>query len=110
MISECLYGGKSLAEVAGYDPWQWRLVLCRARNSSGQLIRDDGGEKLPPWVEVDERGQRVISKPVSFSQAFMQVQKRRGKNKEQSAAAWAEWMKDNPGYGQRKSRRKGRRG
>lgn len=96
-MSELLYAGKSLAEVAGYDLRQLRLVICRPRDANGRLVR--GGERLPPWVEVDAEGQRVVSNPVPFQEAFYQVQARAGRNRAQAADAWLDWRLRNPRFG-----------
>ena len=97
-MSECLYAGKTLVEVAGYTDWQLSYVLCRRRDKAGRLDRSPR-EELPPWVEVDDDGMRVIRNPVPLGVAFKQVQRRRGRTDEQAVAAWQRWLDDNPKFG-----------
>lgn len=97
MISELVFAGKSLEEIAGYDPWQWRDVLTRARDSQGKIIR---GEKLPPWVHVDSDGMRVIRKPVAYETMFKSVRtKLAGMTPEEAERDWERWRAMNPKFG-----------
>jgi hypothetical protein len=91
------YAGKSLAEIAGYDPWQWRDVLTRARDEQGRLVR---GEKLPPWVHVDSEGMRVIKKPVAFETVYKDLRtKLGGMTAEEAEEDWQKWRAVNPKFG-----------
>ncbi len=56
------------------------------RDKWGALVKHV--EDLPPWVEVDDDGMRIISKPQSFGKMFRQVKKFQGLNKEKAEQAW----------------------
>ncbi len=96
IVSELLYAGKSLSEIAGYDALVLKWVVFRKRNKYGALVQ--AHDELPPGVEVDDDGMRIISNPVPFSAMFRQVKKRQGLNKEQTEAQWQEWLLVNPQF------------
>lgn len=93
MVSELLYAGRRLKDIAGYDSRQLRWVEFRPRDGRGNLRTDD----LPPWVHVDNDGMRVVENPTSFAACFRMAQEWRGADGRQAAAAWDEYMRANPG-------------
>lgn len=97
IVSELLYAGKTRAEIAGYDDAFMRWVLCKPRDESGQLIRQN--PELPWWVTTDARGQWVIKDPVPFSTAYNEVMEALGMDERQRRLAWASFKQENPGYG-----------
>ncbi len=97
LVSELLYAGKTLAEVAGYDDVLLERVVCRKRDEYGRLVRHDS--ELPPWVEVDADGMRTISRPVPFARMFHAVKRYQGATVEHAEAAWKEYLKANPRLG-----------
>ncbi len=96
-MSELLYAGKTMVEIAGWDDCQMRWVVCRKRDKSGRLVRRD--PSLPDWVETDERGMRVVTNPVPYSTMFRQVMRGRGLTDREAAVAWAAWRTENPQFG-----------
>jgi hypothetical protein len=82
--------------VAGYDDYFLRHVLALPRDRAGRLVR---GEQLPPGVEVDEDGMRVVRNPVPFARMFRQVKERQGYDEERARYAWHDWLLDNPRFG-----------
>ena len=94
LVSELLYAGKTLAEIADYDGVQMMLIVCRKRDKYGKLIR---GEQLPPGVEVDSEGMRVVSNPVSFEGMFrgLKLKQTRG-NRELTEQLWEGYLEANP--------------
>ena len=94
IVSELLYGGKSMLEIAGYTPYVLRDVLGLRRDDGGRLVRGSG---LPPWVKVDAQGHRVIAgKPMTYAAMYAQVRKNRGATDEEVAAQWQHYVLDNP--------------
>jgi hypothetical protein len=96
-VSELLYAGKTLSEIAGYDNYQLKWVLFRSRDKYGRLIRVDSD--LPPWVHVDERGMRVVKNPVGFGKMYRRLKARQGLSREKVAERWAEYVKAHPRLG-----------
>lgn len=91
-----LFGCKSLREIAGYDDVQIVHVLARRRDKWGKLVRS---EELPPGVEVDDDGQRIVTRPVPFKRMYRMVKKLQGLPAEKIDTAWDEWQADNPKFG-----------
>lgn len=90
------YNGISLAEIAGYDPYILREVIGRKRDQFGRLIRV--GSDLPEGVEVDGNGQRIISWPTAFSNAFRNARRFHGINQETVAREWEALVKEDPNF------------
>lgn len=97
IVSELMYAGKSLEEIASYDPAQLLWVISRKRDRCGKLIRNR--ELLPPGVHVDENGMRIVKNPTPFNVMFKQVKTRQGLTREEVAAEWAEYRANNPKLG-----------
>lgn len=95
LVSELLYAGKTLQEIAGYDNYQLLWVLFRKRDKYGRLIRVDS--ELPPWVKVDANGMRVVGKRVSFGAMYKQVKRTQGLSKEEADKKWKDYLETNPG-------------
>lgn len=108
-MSELLYAGKTLTEIAGYTPWV-RMALFAPRDKHGRLRREDKG--LPEGVEVDDNGYRVVgegsSKRTTMAQAIKRAWRRHGMTKQQVEEAWARYKEANPDMG-RGGSREGRR-
>lgn len=98
LISELRHAGHTLADIAGYDDVQISHVICLKRDKYGQLVRRKRND-LPDWVEVDENGMRIISKPVPFSKMYRQVQRDRGLSKEAASGRWKAYQAANPKLG-----------
>lgn len=97
-MSDLLYAGKTLSEVAGYTQWQRMGVIYLRRNKYGRLIRRN--DDLPPEIGVDENGMRILTgKPISMETAFRRVNRKRGLSKQQIDAAWQKYKDDNPKMG-----------
>lgn len=86
LVSQFLYAGKTLEQVARWDDRQMLGCIGLRRDKWGALVKHV--EDLPPWVEVDDDGMRIISKPQSFGKMFRQVKKFQGLNKEKAEQAW----------------------
>lgn len=97
LISELLQGGRSLAEIAGYDDSFITGCLWLSRDETGRLIQT--GEELPPWVLVDRNGQRLVANPQPLSHLFREVQRWRGVSAEGAEQAWQQWLERNPKCG-----------
>ncbi len=97
-MSELLYAGKSLSEIAGYNDLQLAYVVCRRRDSMGRLqgVRED----LPPGVDVDEDGMRVVRDPVAFSEMYWQVRRCQGLNEPLIERDWCRYLAENPKLGE----------
>ncbi len=98
-VSEMLYGGKTLDEIASYDDWQLANVVCRKRDKWGKLLgtaTGPDGEELPPWVHVDEHGQRVVNNPTSFGKMFQSAKKAQGLKDWEATRAWHAYSDENP--------------
>jgi hypothetical protein len=96
MVSELLYADKPYSEIAGYDSTMLRWVIARPRDKYGRLKRRGN---LPPWVEVDDKGMRVVTRPVAFQTMFRQVAKSKGLELEQIDKEWKEYQAANPKLG-----------
>lgn len=97
LVSQLLYGGKTLAEVAGYTTVQLQHVLFLKRDKWGNLV--EPGEELPDGVEVDERGMRIPSKQSyrgGFTQTYRQIKKKQGLSDAEAQAAWEAYMAREP--------------
>ncbi len=96
MISELMYAGKSLREIAGYSDLQLRRIVFRERDKFGALVRVD--DDLPEYVRntMDENGHRVVKNPKPFAIMFKQVAKRKGMDDKTVAEQWESYVKDNP--------------
>lgn len=94
-MSELLYAGKTLREVAGYDDAFMRHVLLRPRDKHGRLVRRGD---LPPGVEVDEDGMRTVTRATDLETLYRRILRRRGVSPEAAEARWQEWLKDNPKF------------
>lgn len=94
IVSELMYGGKTLKEIARLTNYQMHWIVFRKRNSkTGALVRKSSN--LPEWVEVDERGMRIVSNPKPYREMFCQVQKSRGLPVQET---WDEFLGKNPEY------------
>jgi len=91
-----VYAGRTLAEVAGLDDVQVAGILFRPRDKYGRLRKRPD---LPPGVEVDDEGMRVVKNPVPYAVMFRQVRRRQGLNEEQVEASWREFLSANPKFG-----------
>lgn len=96
-MCELLYAGKTRAEIAGYDDAFMRWVLCRSRDEYGRLVRR--ATDLPWWVTTDADGQWVVKDPRPFSTMFDEVMERRGLGERERRVVWADWKRQNPGFG-----------
>ena len=96
MISQLCYGGKTLAEIAGYSTVQMQHMLLLRRDKWGNLV--DPSEELPPGVEADDAGNRVIPKGSKggFTHGFKMAKLAQGASIEEAQAAWEMYLKDNP--------------
>jgi len=97
LVSELLYAGKSLAEIAGYDDVQLSRVVFRRRDRYGRLLRQ--AEELPPGVCVDEDGMRVVTNPVPYAVMYRQVRQGQGLGRNQAEADWLRFLALNPKLG-----------
>jgi hypothetical protein len=91
-VSELLYNGATLEQIAGYDDEFIEQVLWRKRDSRGRLDRYD----LPEGCEVDDDGMRVISSPVAFGAMFREVKKFQGLDEDDAEKRWQEYLDENP--------------
>lgn len=97
IVSELMYAGKTVREIAGYDTVQMLGVIWRKRDKYGKLIRNND---LPEGVEVDEDGMRTISNPVPFRDMFIGVRRNIvGESDTSAEAAWERYCEDNPKLG-----------
>lgn len=80
---------------------QW--IVSRKRDQSGRLTSSTG---LPPGVEVDSRGMRVISSPSvgGFKQMYHKVWAKRGLKPDQVKDNWQKWLDNNPSYSRKNKR------
>jgi len=97
IVSELLYAGKSLKEVAGYDDRQTYRVVFRRRDRFGRLVRTN--DELPPGVDVDEDGMRVVRRPVSYQTMFRQLRREQGYDDPSIDQNWNEFLAANPKFG-----------
>lgn len=103
-----MYAGKSLSEIARLDDYQLRWVVFRRRDKYGGLMRR-GANDLPPHVQVDANGMRVVTNPQPFSKMFRDVKRRQGVvNERDIEERWKQYTAENPQLVNRKrsSRRK----
>jgi len=92
-----VYAGKPLSEIAGYDSWQLKYLIFRKRDKRGRLIRKS--PKLPSWVEIDSRGQRVISNEIPFSVAVKRAHRQIGTDDKTIEKMWGSFLAENPKFG-----------
>lgn len=97
LVSELLYAGKSLAEVAGYDTIQMVWVVCRKRDKWGRLVRNV--DSLPPWVAVGEDGMRIVTSPMPFQSLYYRSKIYQGADPVEAHKSWQEYQLDNPKLG-----------
>lgn len=97
LLSELLYAGKTLSEIAGYDDVQMNWVVCRQRDDRGRLQR--GNEQLPPGVHVDDDGMRVVKSPSSYAAAFAKASSEVGVAPDLAKQRWQEFLEANPRCG-----------
>jgi hypothetical protein len=83
--------------VAGYDDEMLARVVFRRRDRYGRLVR--ATEDLPPGVEVDEDGQRVVTDPRPFSVMYRQVRMSQGMSREEAEDDWLLYKAANPALG-----------
>ncbi len=85
-----------MSEIARYDDTITAYIVGRKRDKSCRLVRDNGEEQLPPWVEVDEHGQRVVGKPTSFGQMFKAAKRAQGMKDWEATRAWHVYSDNDP--------------
>ena len=117
MVSELLYAGKTLDQIAGWSTLFMNRVLLLARDQSGRLIPPN--EMLPDGVEVDARGMRVVppDQRRPFTQTYRRVKEAQGLSGEESQKYWDRYLNQNPqlvdliemGKRRRKNRSRGKR-
>lgn len=92
IVSELLYSGKTLAEIAGYTTVFIRKVLLLRRDKYGKLA--DPENELPPWVHVDANGMRTIPKEqrCSFTNAYKRAKTIQGLSKDDAQKAWEKYL------------------
>jgi hypothetical protein len=78
MVAELVYGGKTLAEIAGYDDAQTHFVLFRKRDKDGVIVRKGGKNDYPDHVKFDSNGMRVITNPCGYREMYLGVHRKRG--------------------------------
>ncbi|MDE2100648.1 MAG: hypothetical protein KGL39_25615 [Patescibacteria group bacterium] len=94
MVSELLYAGKQLSEIAGYSTNQIQNVLGLDRDESGRLMRRPEG--TPRWVKTDSKGMRVVPTSAavpSMEVAIRLIAKRTGRDPDK---AWQLFLTNNP--------------
>lgn len=97
-VSDLIYSGKTLEEIAGYTPTLRAHVLYLPRDHQGRLKRID--PDLPPWLKVDDDGMRIPSgKRMSFKEMFFKRCRKQGKTKAEAEVAWKQYQDDNPKMG-----------
>jgi hypothetical protein len=94
MVSELLYVGRTIKEIASFTTTQTLDLVCRARDDQGRLIR--AFDALPPGVKVDHRGMRVVEHRVPFTHTFRQVLLNQGVPEEEIEKRWQEFVAANP--------------
>ncbi len=67
-------------------------VVGLRRDKWGALVRHT--EDLPPWVEVDDEGMRIVSRPTSFGKMYRQVKRGQGLSKDKAEQAWVAYVAD----------------
>lgn len=73
-------------------------MVARSRDAQGQLIRSGG--QLPPGVQTDAEGMRVVvGEPVSFGTMFRQVRRYQGLTDAEAEASWAAYLAEHPHCG-----------
>lgn len=94
LVSQFLYAGKTLADVAGWDDRQMLRVVCLPRNSRGEIVTDDAD--LPQWVKdtTDEDGWRVVKNPKPFGAMFREVKRKQGKSEQEAESEWTAYVGD----------------
>jgi hypothetical protein len=100
MYSELLHADKTLEFIAGLSTTRMCKVLCRARSPQTGKLRRYRSD-LPRWVQdtTDEiTGMRTVKNAVGFSRTFEQIQKYRGFDEKQTAAAWDDFKAKNPSF------------
>lgn len=88
-MSELKWREVSLVEIAGLDDVQIAYVLNRRRDRHGNLIRED--EELPPGVEVDDNGMRIITNPTSYGRAYVKAKMHYGVSEHQAKDEFRKW-------------------
>ena len=96
IVSELMYSGKPLSEIAGYDDVIIFRIIGRHRDQYGKLVRDNG---LPSGVEVDENGMRVIRNPMPFTAMLRDVWESRGLERSEALGKVDEYLAENPKLG-----------
>lgn len=96
-MSELLYAGKTIAEVAGYDDLQTMEVVFRKRDANGSLVRGGG---LPPGVNVDADGMRIIKNRQPLERVYKKLKKEfAGLTESQADEQWERFRAENPTMG-----------
>lgn len=116
MVSDLLYAGKTLEQIAGWSTAFMNRVLLLPRDSSGRLVPPS--EQLPDGVEVNADGQRVIPHDQlrPFTQSFRRAKEMQGLSMHDAQAHWDDYLNRNPrlvdliemGKRRRKNRRLGK--
>jgi hypothetical protein len=97
IVSELLYNGKTLREVAGYDPYLMSQVLGRPRDKFGKLIGSSGDSDLPEGVAVDARGMRIIRNPIgTFRDAYKYAKRIQGISEREAVSHWDRYTGAHP--------------
>ncbi len=96
IVSELMYAGKTLKEIARLTNYQMQQIIFRPRDKGGALRRKD--PELPEWVETDSRGMRVVSNPKPYGEMFRQVYENRGLDKDKIQETWNSFKEKNPQF------------
>lgn len=95
-MSELLYAGKTLDQIAGWDSIQLSRVIARPRNKYGELLRTD--PSMPRFVQqhLDADGCWRIEDPQPFGAAYHQMRQAQGMNSEEARKSWYGYVYGDP--------------
>lgn len=79
----------TLAEIARLDDVQISRCLNLPRDRRGNLLRRDS--ELPPGVEVDDDGMRVITNNCGYGAAFVKAKVHHGMDAEDAKKQYQQW-------------------
>ncbi len=89
LVSELQYHRQlTIEQIARLDDVQIGRCLNLPRDSRGNLV---GATGLPPGVEVDEDGNRVISSPCNLGAAVVKAKKHHGVDVEVAKKQYRAW-------------------